>query len=324
MNFIEQIGGFLVRILSRALVASMLVLASPFAQAGDIRLVVPAPPGGAMDSTARLIALHLAERLGEPVLVENRPGAATNIGTEYVVRSAPDGRTLLFGAASTAINPALYKLRFDVFRDLAPVVQVSVENYVLVVRDDLPVARLSDLAGHAKGKPGGLNCAAPPGMMMLACEQLRINLGGDMTAIPYPGVAPALTALLGGTVDLAFLPLQSVSGQTTQGRLRALANAGTQKADVPYPELPLLSEAWPGFAVSGMYGVLVPAGTPAETIKSLNEKINAVLQIATVREQILRAWQVPVGGTPEQYAQTMRTHHGYYQRLIRQAGIAVR
>jgi tripartite-type tricarboxylate transporter receptor subunit TctC len=297
---------------------------SAFAQGpGPIRLIVPAPAGGSLDASARLIAVHLAERIGEPVQVENRPGAATNIGTEYVVRSAPDGRTLLFGATALAINPSLYRLSFDPFRDLRPVVQISTEQYVLVVRNDLPASAPSELAKIAKEKPGGINCGAGPGPMMLACEQLRLELGGNVTSIPYAGIAPALNALLGAHVDLMFVPIEDVLGFVRAGRLRAIANASESRAASPFPELPLLLDIWPGFAVTGLYGILAPAGTPAETIAALNREINAVLSSPPVRERMTGGWQIPAGGTPEQFGDLLRRRHDYYQRLIREAGISV-
>jgi tripartite-type tricarboxylate transporter receptor subunit TctC len=284
---------------------------------------VPVPAGGSLDASARLVAVHLAERLGEPVQVENRPGAATNIGTEYVVHSAADGRTLLFGAAGLVINPSLYRLNFDLFRDLEPVIQISTEQFLLVMRNDLPASAPSDLAKFAKVKPGGLNCAAPPGPMMMACEQLRLQLGGNVTPIPYNGVAPALNALLGAHVDLMFVPAEDVLGFVRAGRLRALANPGESRAKSPFPELPLLSETWPGFVVSGLMGVLAPAGTPAETIAALNREINAVLTNPVVRERMTGGWQIPAGGSPEQFGELLRRRHDYYQRLIREAGISV-
>jgi tripartite-type tricarboxylate transporter receptor subunit TctC len=240
-----------------------------------------------------------------------------------VVRSAADGRTLLFGASSLAINPSLYKLNFDLFRDLRPIVQISTEHYVLVVRNDLPASVPSDLAKIANEKPGGLDCAAAPGMMTMACEQLRLQLGGNVTSIPYAGIAPALNALLGSHVDLMFVPAEDVLGFARSGRLRAIANASESRAASPFPELPLLLDIWPGFAVTGLYGVLAPAGTPAETITALNQEINAVLSSPPVRERLTGAWQVPVGGTPENFGEVLRRYHDHYQRLIREAGISV-
>jgi tripartite-type tricarboxylate transporter receptor subunit TctC len=290
---------------------------------GPMRLVAPVPAGASLDSTARLIASHLAERLGETVLVENRPGAATSIGTEYVVRAAPDGRTLLFGAAALVLNPSLYKLNYDVFRDLRPVIQVSGELYLLVVRNDLPVAAPSDLLKAAKEKPGGLNCAAGPGMSTMGCEQLRLHLGGNVTSIPFPGMAPALTSLLGSHVDLMFVPIEDVLGFVRTGRVRAVANASESRKESPFPELPLMSDFWPGFAVTGLYGILAPAGTPAETVAALNREINAVLSSLAVRERLIVGWQVPAGGTPEQFGDLLRRRHDHYQRVIRAAGITV-
>jgi tripartite-type tricarboxylate transporter receptor subunit TctC len=288
-----------------------------------IRLVVPVPAGGSLDATARLVAAFLAERLGEPVQIENRPGAASNIGTEAVVRATPDGRTFLFGAVALAINGSLYKLNFDPLRDLEPVIHVSTEQFTLVVRSDLPAYAPSDLAQIAKEKAGGLNCAAGPGPMMLACEQLRLELGGNVTSIPYPGVAPALTALIGSHVDLMFVPTEDVLGFVRAGKLRAIANGGESRTKMAFPDLPRLTDIWPGFAVSGLTGVMAPVGTPKEAIQSLNREINAVLANPAVRERMANGWQVPGGGTPEQFGELLKSRHDYYRRLIRKAGIPV-
>jgi tripartite-type tricarboxylate transporter receptor subunit TctC len=229
----------------------------------------------------------------------------------------------LFGPAGLAINPSLYKLNFDPFRDLKPIIQVSVEQYILVVRNDLRAAEPHDLARLAKGKPGGLDCAAPPGVMLMACEQLRLQWAGGVTIVPYAGIAPAVNALLGGQVDLIFVPTEAVLGQVRAGRLRALANAGEHKIGSPFPDLPLLSDVWPGFTASGMYGVLAPAGTSADTVRMLNEHLNEVISSAPVRERMLGGWQVPIGGTPERYGEALRRGHDYYQKVIRAAGIGL-
>jgi len=307
-----------------ALLAAVAWPHAALAQAtGPVRLVVPVPAGGSLDATARLVAAFLAERLNEPVQIDNRPGAATNIGTEYVVRAAPDGRTLLFGAVSLAINPSLYKLGFDPLRDLEPVAHVSSEQFLLVARGDLAAAVPADLARFAQDKPGGLNCAAPPGPMTLACEQLKLELAGGATVIPYAGVAPALNALLGGHVDVAFLSVEDVLGAVRAGKLRALANAGGPQMKSPFPDLPRLADTWPGFVVSGLTGILAPAGTPPELIRRLNREVNAVLANPAVRERMALGGQIPGGGTPEQFGELLKSRHDYYARLIRRAGIPV-
>ena len=314
----------LARLIAAAFVFLGAALCSACAQAqatGPVRLVVPVPAGGSLDATARLVAAFLAERLNDSVQVDNRPGASTNIGTEFVVRAAPDGRTLLFGAMVLAINPSLYKLSFDPLRDLEPVVQVSSEQFLLVARSDLAAAGAADLAHLAKEKPGGLDCAAPPGPMTLACEQLKLELAGGATVIPYPGVAPALNALLGGHVDVAFLSVEDALGAVRAGRLRALANAGGPRMKSPFPDLPHLADTWPEFTVTGLTGILVPAGTPREVIRQLNREINAVLANPAVRERLAAGWQMPAGGTPEQFAETLKSRRDYYARLIRRAGI---
>jgi tripartite-type tricarboxylate transporter receptor subunit TctC len=289
---------------------------------GQMRIVAATPAGASLDATARLIALHLSERLGEPVVVENRPGAANAIGTEYVAHSAPDGRTLLIGAVATVLTPLLYKVDYDLFRDLKPVIQVSRELFLLVVRSDLPANTPGDLAKLAKEKPGGLNCAGAPGMSTMGCEQLRLQFGGNITTVPFPGVAPAVTALLGSHVDIMFVTIGDVLGSIRTGRLRAIANASESRVESPFPELPLLADRWPGFTLTGMYGILVPAATPPETIAMLNRELNAVLATPAFRERLIAGWQVPVGGTPERYGEALRNRHDQLQRVIRAAGLS--
>lgn len=280
------------------------------------RIVVPSPPGGSLDLMARALASRLGAQ-GETYVVENRPGGGTMIGAEYVARAPADAGVLLFGATSLVIQPLLQKVHFSPMEELRPVIQVASAHYVLVAVPSFPAAGARDLAALAAARPQGLNCGAPPGPMFLACEQLRMRLGGKVATIPYQGIAPAVAALLGGHVDVVFLNVEAVDKQLEAGKLRALGAsspaAGTQAA--------LFSEVWPGFVLEGFSGVLVPAGTPRERVLRLNREINGLLAESQLAAFMRETGQEPAGGTPEQFGQTLLRAHQRYEELVRKLGL---
>ena len=287
-----------------------------------IRIIVPTTAGGPLDVVARVLALGLARDLKENVIVENRPGASAIIGTEYVVRSAPDGRTLLLASGFVVTNAVLNKLSFDPIRDLAPVIELTRAGMVVVVRKGLDVTGPADLRRVAAQQRGGLNCAAPPGEMGLGCEQLKQVLGGAVVAVPYPGVAPAMNALVGGQVDIMLAPYDAVLPQHEAGRLVALATAGSRPGIAPFDRLPLLKDTWPGFTVEGLIGVLAPAGTPPETIRNLNREFNSLLKDPQVREFMrARGSTIEDASPPEKLGATLAERFDYYRRLADAIGL---
>jgi tripartite-type tricarboxylate transporter receptor subunit TctC len=263
----------------------------------------------------------MARQLDKTVIVENRPGANAMIGTEYVVKAPGDGQTILLASSFLVTNATIYKLNFDPLRDLSPVIELSQVDFVLATRADLNVHSPADLKRIAAAQRGGLNCAAPPGEMTLACEKLNFVLGGGVVTVPYSSVGPAMNALLGGHVDLMFAPRDAVVPQLSSRRIVALASGGVASPPAPLETLPLLRETWPDFTVMGFTGILVPASTPVQIVAMLNKVFNEILVEPEVRNW-LEAWSTisrPNG--PEKLAQTLAEKTEYYRRLSAQIGL---
>ena len=270
-----------------------------------IRLVVPFPAAGTTDILARAAAQKLTEAFGQSVVVDNRPGAAGNIGSDLVAKSAPDGYTLLMGTVGThAINPSLYsKMPYDHVKDFVPVVLVAGVPNVLVVNPALPVNSVADLIKLAKDKPGQINFASSGSgtSIHLSGELFKTMAGVDITHIPYKGSSPALTDLVGGQVQIMFDNLPSALPQIKAGKLRAIAVTSLKRAPV-LPDVPTISESGlPGFEASSWFGVLAPAGTPAPIVARINAEVNKWLQSAEAREKLLSQGAEAAGGSPEQF-----------------------
>jgi tripartite-type tricarboxylate transporter receptor subunit TctC len=292
-----------------------------------IRLVVPFPAGGTTDILARAAAQKLTESLGQPVAVDNRPGAAGNIGADVVAKSAPDGYTLLMGTVGThAINPSLYaKMPYDHVKDFVPVVLVAGVPNVLVVNPSVPVYSVADLIKLAKSKPGAINFASSGSgtSIHLSGELFKTIAGVDMTHVPYKGSAPALTDLVGGQVQLMFDNLPSSLALIKSGKLRAIAVTSLQRAPV-LPDVPTIAESGlPGFEASSWFGVLAPAGTPAPVVARLNADVNKWLQSPEAREQLLAQGAVAAGGTPEQFAAHIRAETEKWAKVVKASGAKV-
>lgn len=288
-------------------------------EAKVVRIIVPAPPGGSLDATARTLAQRLAAQTGDPHVVENKPGGNLTIATEYVVRSPPDGRVMLYGVTGNVISALTQKLPFSARDDLRPVVHVMASHFYLTVPSSSPMASPQDLVAAAARQPQGLTCAAPPGNMLLACEQLRASTGGKVTIVPYLGIGPAVTALLGGHVDFMFIAAETADPLVKAGRLRALA-ASSAAAAAAGGSLPLLQQAWPGFVLDGFYGLFVPAATPTDKVREINREVNLALREslgAKAREFGLE----PVGGTPEQFGDAVASTFQRYGELVRRLNL---
>jgi len=292
-----------------------------------IRLVVPFPAGGTTDILAREVAQKLTEVLGQAVVVDNRPGAAGNIGSDLVAKSAPDGYTLLMGTVGThAINPSLYsKMPYDHVKDFAPVVLVAGVPNVLVVNPALPVNSVSDLIKLAKDKPGQINFASSGSgtSIHLSGELFKTMAGVDMTHVPYKGSSPALTDLIGGQVQIMFDNLPSALPQIKGGRLRAIAVTSLKRAPV-LPDIPTISESGlPGFEASSWFGVLAPAGTPAAVVARINTEVNKWLQSADAREKLLGQGAEAAGGSPERFASHIRAESEKWAKVVKASGAKV-
>jgi len=284
-----------------------------------VRIVVPAPPGGNLDMTARAVAQRLATLTGEPYVVENRPGANTAIGTEYVAHAPADGRTMLMTGGSIVLTPWLQPVGYTP-DELRPVVQVTVGHYALVASSESKIVTAEDLIAQAKGRSQGLTCAAPPGPMWIACEQAKSRLDGKVTVIPYPGIGPAMTAIAGGHVDFAFLNAEAVEPMIKAGRLRVLA---TSKGGAQ-PRLPRIVEVWPGFLLEGYAGLFVPARTPAEKVAQINREVNQILNDAQFAAYMRDSQQEVAGGSPENFAASVDRDFRRYGDLVRKLNIEAR
>ena len=292
-----------------------------------IRIVVPFPAGGTTDVLARAAAQKLTETLGQPAVVDNRPGAGGNIGAELVAKSAPDGYTLLMGTVGThAINPGLYpKLPYDHVKDFAPVILVAGVPNVLVINPALPVNSVQELIAYAKANPGKLNFASSGNgtSIHLSAELFKTMAGVQMTHVPYKGSAPALQDLVGGQVQLMFDNLPSSLALIKGGKLKALAVTSGARA-AALPDVPTLAESGlPGFEASSWFGLLAPTGTPSSVIAKLNGEIAKWLATPEAKEKLLAQGANAAGGTAEEFAQFIAAETAKWQKVVKESGAKV-
>jgi tripartite-type tricarboxylate transporter receptor subunit TctC len=292
-----------------------------------IRLVVPFPAGGTTDILARAIAQKLSESLGQPFVVDNRPGAGGNIGADIVAKSAPDGYTLLMGTVGTqAINVSLYaKMPYDAAKDFAPVVLVAGVPNVLVVNPSVPVKTVQELLKLAKDKPGSINFASSGNgtSIHLSGELFKTMTGAQIAHVPYKGSAPALTDLLGGQVQIMFDNLPSAMPHIKAGKLRAVAVTSAKRAPA-LPELPTIAESGvPGFEASSWFGILAPAGTPREIVTRINAEANKALQSADMKEKLLAQGAEAVGNTPEYFGDYIKAETVKWAKVVKESGAKV-
>jgi len=290
-----------------------------------IRLIVPFAAGGGNDNMARLVGKRLADSLGQPVLVDNRPGAGGVVGAELAAKSAPDGYTLfLGGVGSHAINPNLHeKLPYDPIRDFAPVALLAQAPLILVVHPSVPVGNIAEFVAYARAHPGRLNFASNGNgsSSQLAAVMFDSMAGVDMVHVPYKGLAPALSDLLAGEVQLMFSSVVAILPHIKAGKLRALAVTGGKRL-ASMPELPTIAESGlPGYEASSWYGILAPAGTPRDIVVRLNAELAKALEQPEVRSSLLAEGAEPAGGSPERFAAHILTEKERLGKLIRDAHI---
>lgn len=290
----------------------------------SIRLVLGQPAGGPTDIVARLVGQKLAERLGQPVVVENRPGAGSNIGTEVVVKAPKDGYTLLVGTVQQIVNPYLFEnLSWDPARDLAPVALITKAHIVLVANPDFPARTLQELIAAAKAKPGALTFASAGNGSTghLALELLKTSAGIDVVHVPYKGTQPALTDLLGGRVPVMFDGVVTSLPHIRAGKLRPLAVASLTRSPL-LPDVPTMTEAGlPGFEAVGLATLMAPAGTPPDVVARLSREVAAVVRMPDVRDQLVNMGLEVVGNTPAEFAEYMRSEAPKWAKVIRDARI---
>jgi tripartite-type tricarboxylate transporter receptor subunit TctC len=288
-----------------------------------VRLVVGFAPGGGNDITARLMGQWLSERLGQPFLVENRPGAGTNVATEAVVNAGPDGYTILFVAPSAAINATLYeKLNFNFIRDLAPIAGIMRIPNVMVVNPSVPARTVPEFIAYAKANPGKINVASPGigTSVHLSAELFKMMTGVDMVHVAYKGSAPSLTDLLGGQVQVSFATMPASIEFIRSGKLRALA-VTTATRSPALPEVPTVGEFVPGYEVSTWYGLCARMGTPAEVIDKINKEINAGLADPTIKARLADLGGVTIAGSPEDFGGLIADETEKWAKVIRAANI---
>jgi tripartite-type tricarboxylate transporter receptor subunit TctC len=291
--------------------------------ARPVRLVVGFPPAGGADIMARLIAPSLEAALGQRFVIENRPGAASNIATEAVVGAAPDGYTLLLTLTPNVVNAALYHtLNFDFIRDIAPVAGISREVLVMVVHPSVPARSVAEFIAYAKASPGKINFVSGGNgtTQHVAGELFKMLTGIDMVHVPYRGAAPALTDLLSGRVQIMFPGLASSVAYVKAGKLRALAvTSATRTAALP--DLPTVADAVPGYEASTWYGVGAPRRTPADIVARLNREINAAVADAKIQARLADLGCAPLAGSPADFGRIMADDAEKWAEVIKFADV---
>ena len=288
-----------------------------------IRLVVGFTPGGGVDINARLLAGKLSEILGQQVVVENKPGAGTNIANEFVAKAAPDGYTLLINTAAVAINMSLYKNPpFNTLRDFVPVSMFSESQNIMVVNAAKPYRSAADVISAARAKPGALTYASAGAgsTQHLTAEQFKLKTKTDILHIPYKGSAPALTALMAGEVDMVFINVPAILPHVKSGRLRPVAAAGAKRTEL-MPDVPTLREGGVEVNETVWYGVFAPAGTPREIVSTLAAAIARAARMPDIKQKLLDQGAEPVGSTPEEFSAVVRDEVAKWAEVIRAAGI---
>src|SRR6267142_571066 len=287
-----------------------------------VRMLVGFPPGGGTDITARLLAPKLTEYLGQPFVVENRPGAATNLATDVVAKAAPDGYTLLFTTTALAINMSLYKnLQFDALRDFAPV-SVFAESPNLLVAHQSAGASVAELLSQARAKPGALNysSAGSGTTQHLAGEVFKVRSKTEIVHIPYKGTAASLTAVVAGEVQFSFANVPAILGHVKSGRLRALAVAGARRSDL-MPEVPTMKEAGvEGVEVPVWYALLAPAAAPREVVTTLGNATARAARSPDTKQRLVDQGAEPVGNTPEEFAKQLREEVARWVEVVKVSG----
>ncbi|MDC7788655.1 tripartite tricarboxylate transporter substrate binding protein [Rhodoplanes sp. TEM] len=290
-----------------------------------VRIVVSYPPAGTTDILARIVGQHLSETLGQQFIVENKPGAGNNIGTEMVVNSAPDGYTMLLVNPANGINATLYKkLSFNVLRDIAPVAGIVRVPNVMEVNPNFPAKTVAEFIEYAKANPGKVNMASSGHgtSVHLSGEMLMAMTGIKMTHVPYRGAGPALTDLIAGTVDVIFDNLPSSIAHIRAGKLRALA-VTTEEPSEQLPGVPTVGATVPGYEASAWFGFGVPKGTPPAIIAKLNAAVNKALADPKVKARLAELGGAPMIGSPEDFGKVMKSETEKWEKVVRFSGISV-
>ncbi|MBI2319658.1 MAG: tripartite tricarboxylate transporter substrate binding protein [Betaproteobacteria bacterium] len=293
--------------------------------AKPVRLVVPYAPGGPGDMVARLVGPKLSDALGQPVIVETRPGGGTSIGTAAVARSAPDGYTILIGTISShATNPAINpNVPYDPVKDFAAVAPIVSYPFVLAVHSGIPARTVSDLVALAKAKPGKLayGSAGPGTINHFAGELFKIQAGVNMLHVPYKGNAPAFADLVAGQVQVMFELTMNALAQAKAGRVRALGIASAQRSPLD-PDLPTVEETHPGFQVATWMGAFAPAQTPAAIVERLNQEFGRIVAIQDIRERLIAQGGIPLASNSQEFTSFVAAEFAKWSRIAKEARIS--
>ena len=312
---------------ARAAVGALLIPLCAFTYAADypqrpIRLIVPFAAGGGLEITARSIGQKLTEKRGQSIVIDNRPGAATIVGSEIAAKSSPDGYTLLMITTTFAINPSLYgKLPYDPVREFAPVTQINSVPNILVVNPSIPAHTVRELIALAKAKPGQLNYASAGSGTSphLAAELFKTMAGIEMTHIPYKGIPPAVTDVIAGRVTMLMTTTISAAPHVKSGRLRALAITSPKRL-AAMPDVPAIAETVPGYEADAFQGMVAPAGVPKEIVRQLADDIAAIVRLPEIRERIVADGAEPIGSTPEAFGAFLKKEMLKWGKVVKESG----
>ncbi len=288
-----------------------------------VRIIAGFAAGGGVDVTARLIGQWLTDRLGQSFVIENRPGAGGNIGTEAVVNAAPDGYTLLLATVPNAVNASLYeKLNFNFIRDIVPVAGIIRVPMVILLNPSVPAATVAEFVSHAKANPDKVNMASAGNGSAphMAGELFKMMAGVNLVHVPYRGQGPALTDLLGGQVQVLFAATPGTTEYITTGKLRALAVTSASRAEM-LPELRTVAEFVPGYEAGQWYGIGVPRNTPVEIVDKLNKEINAAIADPAMKARFAAIGGEPLPGSPAEFGKLISEETGKWAKVVRAAGI---
>jgi tripartite-type tricarboxylate transporter receptor subunit TctC len=287
-----------------------------------IRIVVGFPPGGGNDIIARIVGAKMQETWGQPVVIDNKPGANSIIATEFVAKSAPDGYTLLVNATGgMSVNPVLYpKLSYDTLKDFVPISMVGSFPLVLVVHPSLPANSVQELVAYARANPGKLNYAAGSTAFQVASEMFKQMAGVDIHHIPYKGSAASISAVMAGDVQMTIVDSPPLMPQIKSGRVRGLAVTSAKRA-AAMPDFPAIAESFPGYDMSLWIGVFAPAGTPADIAAKLNVEIARIVRLPDVRDKLDNMGVEPLGNTSEQMTEWIRGELARFGAVIKAANI---
>ena len=287
-----------------------------------VKWVVPYPPAGTTDVLARIVAQWLSEKMGQPFVVDNKPGAGNNIGTEFVINAPPDGYTMLLVNPANGINATLYKnLNFNFVRDIAPVAGLVRTPNVMEVTNALPAKTVAEFIAYCKANPGKINMASSGAgtSVHLSGELFKFMTGCDMVHVPYKGAGPALTDLIGGQVHVLFDNLPSSIGHIKGGRIRALAVTSEQR-EPTLPDVPTVGDTVPGYEATAWFGIGMPKGTPREVIDRVNAEVNRALADPKMKERLAELGGKPIAGTPEDFGKVIVAETAKWEKVVNASG----